>query len=84
MNGFLIFSAGAFFRFASCYAVHFGQDRINKPQRSIGINSAVKLKCQRLFRPEISKVKTSFFAQIRQESNILTPSADVSGYTPLR
>ena len=25
-----------------------------------------QVKCQRLFRPKISKVKTSFFAEIRQ------------------
>ena len=33
---------------------------------------------------KISKVKTNFFAQIRQVSNTLTPSADVSGYIPVR
>ena len=38
----------------------------------------------RLFRAKIRKVETSFFAQIRQVSNTLTPSADVSGDTPVR
>ena len=42
------------------------------------------LKCQRLFRPKIRKVKTSFFAQIRWVSNTLMPSEGVSGYIPVR
>ena len=42
-----------------------------------------KLKCYRLFRPKFSKVKTSFFAQIRQVSNTPTPSEDVCDYTPV-
>ena len=39
------------------------------------------VKCQRLFRPQFSKVKTSFVSQIRQESDTLTPSEDVSDDT---
>ena len=41
------------------------------------------VKCQRLFRPKISKVKTSFVAQIRQVSNTLMPNVGVSGDTPV-
>ena len=33
-----------------------------------------KVKCHRLFRPKISKVKPSFFVEIPQVSNTLTPS----------
>ena len=32
---------------------------------------------------QISKVKTSFFVEIRQESNTLTPNAGVFGDTPV-
>ncbi len=39
------------------------------------------LKCQRLFRPQFSKVKTSFVFEIRQESDTLTPNVDVSDDT---
>ena len=39
------------------------------------------LKCHRLFRPKISKVKTSFVFEIRRVSNILTPNEVVSGDT---
>ena len=46
-------------------------------------DKAYYLKCQRLFRPKISKVKTSFVAQIRQVSNTLMPNVDVSGDTPV-
>ncbi len=41
------------------------------------------LKCYRLFRPQFSKVKTSFFPDIREVSNTLTPNAGVSDYTPV-
>ena len=41
------------------------------------------LKCYRLFRPKFSKVKPSFFAQIPQVSNTLTPSEGVCDYTPV-
>ena len=41
------------------------------------------VKCYRLFRPKFSKVKTSFFAQIPQVSNTLTPSEGVCDYTPV-
>ena len=41
------------------------------------------LKCYRLFRPKFRKVKTSFFAQIPQVSNTLTPSEGVCDYTPV-
>ena len=44
-------------------------------------NSIVK--CYRLFRPQFSKVKTSFFPDIREVSNTLTPNAGVSDYTPV-
>ena len=44
---------------------------------------ANKLKCHRLFRPKISKVKPSFFAQIREVSNTLTRSEGVSDDTPV-
>ena len=33
----------------------------------------LQLKCHRLFRPQFRKVKTSFFAEIRQVSDTLTP-----------
>ena len=36
--------------------------------------SMLELKCQRLFRPKFSKVKTSFFVEIPQVSDTLTPS----------
>ena len=36
-----------------------------------------------LFRPKISKVKTSIVSQILQVSNTLTPSEGVSDYTPV-
>ena len=39
------------------------------------------VKCHRLFRPKISKVKPSFVAEIRQVSNTLTPNAGVFGDT---
>ena len=43
------------------------------------------MKCQRQFRPKISKVKTSVTAQIQPVSNgFLTLSEGVSGYTPVR
>ena len=42
-----------------------------------------KLKCQRLFRPKISKVKTRFFAEIRAVSDTLTPNVGVFGDTPV-
>ena len=41
------------------------------------------MKCYRLFRPKFRKVKTSFFAQIPQVSNTLTPSEGVCDYTPV-
>ncbi len=44
----------------------------------------LQLKCQRLFKPKISKVKTGFVSQIRQVSNTLRLSADISGDTPVR
>ena len=47
------------------------------------ISREYEMKCQRLFRPKISKVKTSFVAQIRQVSNTLMPNVDVSGDTPV-
>ena len=40
-----------------------------------------ELKCHRLFRPQFRKVKIRFVSQIRQESDTLTPSEDVSGDT---
>ena len=46
-------------------------------------NLSIVLKCYRLFRPKFSKVKTSFFAQIRQVSNTPTPSEGVCDYTPV-
>jgi len=36
------------------------------------------VKCQRLFKPQFSKVKTRFVVQNRQVSDTLTPSDDVS------
>ena len=39
------------------------------------------VKCHRLFRPQFRKVKIRFVSQIRQESDTLTPSEDVSGDT---
>ena len=41
------------------------------------------LKCQRLFRPKFSKFKTSFFFEIREVSDTLTPNVDVSDDTPV-
>ena len=41
------------------------------------------MKCQRLFRPQFSKVKISFVSQIRQESDTLTPNVGVSDDTPV-
>ena len=41
------------------------------------------LKCYRLFRPQFSKVKTSFLLEIREVSNTLTPSVGVFGDTPV-
>ena len=43
-----------------------------------GIAGEKGVKCQRLFRPKFSKVKTSFFPEIRQVLNTLTLSEDVS------
>ena len=39
-----------------------------------GIAGEKGVKCQRLFRPKFSKVKTSFFAEIRQVLNTLCVS----------
>ena len=39
------------------------------------------VKCQRLFRPQFSKVKTSFFFEIRQVLDTLMPNVDVSDDT---
>ena len=44
---------------------------------------SIYLKCQRLFRPKFSKVKTSFFVEIREVSDTLTPNAGVCGDTPV-
>ena len=41
------------------------------------------VKCQRLFRPQFSKFKTSFFVEIREVSDTLTPNVGVSRYTPV-
>ena len=41
------------------------------------------MKCYRLFRPQFSKVKTSFLLEIREVSNTLTPSGGVFGDTPV-
>ena len=41
------------------------------------------VKCQRLFRPKFSKVKTSFVVEIREVSDTLTLNADVSDDTPV-
>ena len=45
---------------------------------------AKEMKCHRLFRPQFSKFKTSFFVEIREVSDTLTLNADVSGDTPVR
>ena len=37
----------------------------------------------RLFRPNFSKVKTSFVSEIREVSDTLTPNVDVSDDTPV-
>ena len=42
-----------------------------------------EVKCQRLLGPKFRKVKTSFFSEIRQVSNTLTPNAGVSDDTPV-
>ena len=47
------------------------------------LTSSPDLKCHRLFRPQFSKFYPSFFSQIREVSNILTPNAGVSDYTPV-
>ena len=47
------------------------------------IHNVKDMKCQRLFRPQFSKVKTSFFAEIREVLDTLTPNAGVFGDTPV-
>ena len=42
------------------------------------------MKCQRLLGPKFRKVKTSFFVEIREGSDTLTPSVGVSGDTRVR
>ena len=43
----------------------------------------IELKYQRLLGPTFRKVKTSFFAEIRQVSNSPTPNVGVSDDTPV-
>ena len=49
----------------------------------LSTQSRSPLKCHRLFGPQFSKFNPSFVSQIRQESDTLTPSEDVSDYRPV-
>ena len=42
-----------------------------------------EMKCHRLFRPKISKVKRRFVFENREVSDTLTPNVGVSGDTPV-
>ena len=56
-------------------------DGYNTEEQEEALSKLVK--CQRLFRPKFSKVKTSFAVEIREVSNTLTPSEGVFGDTPV-